>query len=82
MIKTANRPKENLQVQMVFPTSQSKVHLETISKATTLVLAFSLDFGWPAVNNVNQDLKELYAQLNQAHDLFDEYIEDLDSDSD
>ena len=33
-------------------------------------------------HNVNQDLKELYAQLNQVHSLLDEYIEDLDSDSD
>ena len=33
-------------------------------------------------NDVNQDLKELYAQLKQAHDLLDEYIEDLDLDSD
>ena len=33
-------------------------------------------------HNVNQDLKELYAQLKQVHSLLDKYIEDLDSDSD
>ena len=33
-------------------------------------------------NDVNQDLQELYAQQKQAHDLLDEYMEDLDSGSD
>ena len=27
-------------------------------------------------NTINQDLKELYVQLKQAHDLLDEYIKD------
>ena len=33
-------------------------------------------------NDVNHDLKELYSQLKETQDLLDEYIEDLDSDSD